>query len=105
MLDQATGEEPAQHALDDGAERAVLLGEAPRIHPQELLEMLLHEPKERGLPRPPRPIHPRADLHATPTAGHLHLISTDGGRTPGWSVASLAAVGQPPADDAVSRAA
>jgi hypothetical protein len=31
VLDQATCEEPAQHALDDGAERAMLLGEALRV--------------------------------------------------------------------------
>jgi hypothetical protein len=39
MLDQATCEEPAQHALDDRAKRAVLLGEAIK------------------LPSPPRPAH------------------------------------------------
>jgi len=55
-----------EHALDDGAERAVLLGEALRVHPQELLEVLLDQPEERGLPRPARPVHPRTDLHATP---------------------------------------
>ena len=69
VLDQATCEEPAQHALDDGAERAVLLGEALRVYPQELLEVLLDQPEERGLPRPTRPVHPRTDLHAIPTAG------------------------------------
>jgi len=47
VLDQATCEEPAPHALDDGAERAVLLGEALRVHPQELLEVLLDQPEER----------------------------------------------------------
>jgi hypothetical protein len=31
--------------------------------------VLLDETKERGLPRPTRPVHPRTDLHATPTAG------------------------------------
>src|SRR2546422_799437 len=51
----ATCEEPAQHALDDGAEPTVLLGEALRVHPQELLEVLLDQPEERGLPRPTRP--------------------------------------------------
>jgi hypothetical protein len=69
VLDQATCEEPAQHALDEGAERAVLLGEALRIDAQELLEVLLGQPEERELPRPPRPVHPRTDLHATPRAG------------------------------------
>jgi hypothetical protein len=33
VLDQATCEEPAQHALDDGAERAVLLGEVQKSIP------------------------------------------------------------------------
>jgi len=32
MLDQATREEPAQHALDDGTKRAVRLGEALLVH-------------------------------------------------------------------------
>ena len=69
MFDQATREEPAQHALDHETKRAVCLGEPRRIHAQELLEVLLDEPEERGLPRPTRPVHPRTDLHATPTAG------------------------------------
>ena len=60
---------PPTRALDDGPERAVLLGEALRVHPQELLEVLLDQPEERGLPRPPRPVHPRTNLHATPAAG------------------------------------
>ena len=67
VLDQATCEEPAP--VDDGAERAVLLGEALRVHTQELLEVLLDQPEERGLPCPTRPVHPRTDLHAIPTAG------------------------------------
>jgi S1/P1 nuclease len=59
----------SEHALDDGAQRAVLLGEALRVHTQELLEVLLDEPEERGLPFPTRPVHPRTSLHAIQTAG------------------------------------
>ncbi len=62
MLDQAACEEPAQHVLDHGTERAVPLGEALRVQAQERLEVLLDEAKERGLPGPPRPVHPRTDL-------------------------------------------
>jgi len=40
MLDEATGEEPAQHALDDGTERAVYVGEPLLVEAQELLEVL-----------------------------------------------------------------
>jgi hypothetical protein len=47
----------------------MLLGEALRVHPQELLAVLLDQPEERGLPRPTRPVHPRTDLHARPPAG------------------------------------
>jgi hypothetical protein len=68
-LDEATREEPAQHALDDRTERAVYLGEPLLVHAQELLAVLLDETKKRGFPRPARPVDPRTDLHATPTAG------------------------------------
>ena len=69
MLDEATRKEPAQHALDHGAERAVRLGEPLLVHAQELLEVLLDQTKEWGLPRPPRPVHPRTDLHTSPQTG------------------------------------
>ena len=62
-------EEPAQHALDDRTQRAVLLGEALGIDAEELLEVLLDEAEQRRLPRPPRPIHSGTDLHANPPAG------------------------------------
>ena len=65
MLDQATCEEPSQSPLDDGAERAVLLGEALRVHPQELLQVLLDETEERKLPGPTRP-NTRAQISTPP---------------------------------------
>ena len=43
MLDEATCEEPAQHALDDGTERAVRLGEPLRINAEKLLDVLLDQ--------------------------------------------------------------
>jgi len=69
VLDEPTAHEAAQHALDHGPKRAVRLGEALLVHAQKLLEVLLDETEERGLPRPPRPVHPRTDLHANPPAG------------------------------------
>jgi hypothetical protein len=45
MLDEATGEEPAQHALDDGTERAVYVGEPLLVEAQELLEVLFDQPE------------------------------------------------------------
>jgi hypothetical protein len=69
VLDEAALEEPSQHALDDPTQQAVGLGEALRIDAQEVFQVLLDKPEERGLPRSPRPVDPRADLHATPSSG------------------------------------
>ena len=62
-------EERAQHALDDRTQRAVLLGEALGVRAEELLDVLLDEAEQRRVPRPPRPVHPRTNLHANPPAG------------------------------------
>jgi hypothetical protein len=69
MLDQPAAHEPAQYSLHYRAQRTVRLGEPLRINAQELLEVLFNQPEERGLPRPPRPVHPRTDLHASPPPG------------------------------------
>ncbi len=69
MFDETTAHEAAQHALDHGAQRAVHLGEPLRIDAEKVLEMLLDEPEQRRLPRPPRPVDPAGDLHAQPRAG------------------------------------
>ncbi len=66
MFDEPTAHEAAQHALDHGAERAVHPGEPLRIHTEKLLEVLLDEPEERRLPRPPRFVDTAGDLHAQP---------------------------------------
>ena len=69
VLNQATCEERSEYPLDHRPQGTVRLGEARRVNAQKLLDVLLDETKERGLPRPPRPVHPRTDLHATPPAG------------------------------------
>ena len=66
---RARTHEPAQYPLHHRSQRTVRSGEPRRIDAQELLEVLLDETKEGRLPRPTRLVHPRTDLHATPTAG------------------------------------
>jgi hypothetical protein len=62
-------EKLAQHPLHHRAQRTLGACEALWPHPQQLLEVLLHQPEKRRLPRPPRPVHPASDLHAQPVAG------------------------------------
>jgi hypothetical protein len=62
-------QEPSQHALDHGPERAVPSGELLWIHAQELLEMLLDQSEKRRLARSPWPVDPTGDLYAQPPTG------------------------------------
>jgi hypothetical protein len=65
----ATLDEAAQHAFDDGAQGAVLLGEAFSVHTQEVLDVLADEAEEGRLLGLPGPVDSGADLHACPKAG------------------------------------
>jgi hypothetical protein len=47
MFDEPTPHEAAQAAFDNGAPRAVGLGEPLRIPTEELLEVVLDEPEQR----------------------------------------------------------
>jgi len=68
-LSLAALQELPQHPLDHRAKRPVLPHEARRPHPQQLLEVLLDQAKQRRLARPPRLVDPTADLHTSRPAG------------------------------------
>ena len=88
MRHVTTLEEPAQDALDDGAKRAVLLGEALGVNAQgladevkrscevkcsaderQLLDVVADEAEKRRVLGPPWPIDLGADLHAVCAGG------------------------------------
>ena len=46
VLDEPAADEGAEHALDDGPERAVHLGESLLVNAEKLLEVLLDETKK-----------------------------------------------------------
>jgi hypothetical protein len=68
VFEHAALQELPQHSLDHRAQRPMLSGEAPRPSPQQLLEVLLDQAKERRLARTPRRSNPaghaRGESHA-----------------------------------------
>ena len=62
-------DEGAQDALDDGAQRAALLGEAFRVDGEEGIDVLANQAEQRRVLGPPGPIDLGADLHAVFAGG------------------------------------
>ena len=62
-------EEAAQHALDDGPERAVELLEALGPDPEQLFKVPLDEAEQGGLACPPGAVDACANLHGQLPAG------------------------------------
>ncbi|HEX9186397.1 MAG TPA: hypothetical protein VGB87_04955 [Vicinamibacteria bacterium] len=69
MLEEAALEELAQDPFHHRPQGPMLPDEAGGPDLQQLLEVLLDQPEEWRLPRPPRLVDPTGDLHAQPEAG------------------------------------
>lgn len=65
----ATLDEAAQHALDDEAQGAVLLGETFGVEAEKILDVLADEAEEGRLFGLAGPVDSGADLHAAACSG------------------------------------
>jgi hypothetical protein len=83
--DDVTMRDRLEHSLHYRLQRTVRLGDPLRINAQELLEVLINQSEERGLPRASRPVHPRTDLQSASTLRGCEENRRDRGYCPASS--------------------
>lgn len=63
VLDQSAGQKPPEDSLDDGSKGTVSPSEPFGVNAEELVQMILDQPEQRGVSSPPGLVDARADRH------------------------------------------